>query len=367
MKLFLLLFMSLSLLTNVYAEAISQEQIKEALIDKSYKGDVKAMVELGNKFKFYQSVGGLHSFKEWYSSALESTNGDDVFAFSKVYEAYMSTDINGPQRYLQLLKRASDLNNRAATLQLSKFYTYIKKSDASGNVANPLMVTTNVLEHTFFYNKQKSYLGGQEPVDQLHARLMKIGTKKDLENMLSYYSRSFYSKAKLKAHSKSNEIKEALDNKRYQPENVKSQITKAPEVQYYDSNQSFVWQVFTERFSRQSVSSIIHEYNLNRYDDKLIADALKTGDVTTALEIASFYPSLEWPQKIKNFQKSIDLYNTLVDYESVLAMLALADFYDNPPHKLISRSSEQAIYYYTKAAKFGSEKAAIRLKELGVN
>jgi len=363
MKIFLFLFASL-FFTNSYAETSNPEQVKQMLIERSYDGDVKAIIELGNKFKLYESVDGLHHFKKWYGIVLESTNGDDVFEFSKIYETYMSKDINGAPRYLQLLKRASDLNNRAAVLELTKYYTYIKKSDHNGYVPHPLIASANVLEHTFFYNKQKYYAKGKDPADQLHVKLMKIGTKKDLENMLNYYYGSINSNNELALNLRIDEIKKALINKAYQSENTKIKVTNIPPVQYYDSNKSFVGKAYSQGFGYQKVSSIIYDYNLNRYTDKLRDNALMTGDVGTALEIANFFPRLDSVSDIKKYQMQVNLYNRLVDQESVLAMLALGEFYDKPPEKFISRNIEQAVYYYTKAANFGSEKALIQLKKI---
>lgn len=151
--LFTLFFFTACSVSNLNQNSVSS---KEELIKASQTGDIKAMLQLHEHYKFPQTKEGLYYFNKWYTNINKQHDPKDITAIAKVYDEYSKMFINENQKAQKLYKLASSLGDNSANIALIKSYLKNYQRDEAKALEEKIINSLNneeMQELYSFYNK----------------------------------------------------------------------------------------------------------------------------------------------------------------------------------------------------------------------
>ncbi|WP_108061605.1 tetratricopeptide repeat protein [Poseidonibacter lekithochrous] len=126
MKKLIYILVFTTLFFTAYADTLNLPYLgknyKKELIIKANTGDIKAILELNKIYLFPQTREGLEFYEKWYEIVIQSENFEDILAFIKIHKKYKDLFINGEQKHIKLLKRASELERDKGLSELLNYY-----------------------------------------------------------------------------------------------------------------------------------------------------------------------------------------------------------------------------------------------------
>lgn len=124
--LFALIFFTACSISNLNQNSISS---KEELIRASQNGDLNAMYQLKEHYKFPETKEGLYYFDKWYKNINSKNNPQEITKIAKIYDEYADMFINGNQKAHELFKLAASLGDNGANIELIKSYLKVYKRE----------------------------------------------------------------------------------------------------------------------------------------------------------------------------------------------------------------------------------------------
>lgn len=159
---------------------------KETLINQANNGNLNAMIELSKYFDFPQTIEGLQYFDKWYENIDENEDPKQLALLGDIYYDYSDMFLNGKEKALKLLNKASSEGNLDAKVSLIKHYiteyNTKKVNEIEGNIIDKLSVSQLQELYTIYTDKRKrekaekvaSYLAEREAEVPYDLQLKKV-------------------------------------------------------------------------------------------------------------------------------------------------------------------------------------------------
>lgn len=175
---------------------------KQELIEDANDGDTEAIIALANNYNFPKTKEGLYYFNKWYTMLLQTEKPENLSKIAKIYANYDDMFINGENKVVELYKKAIELKNYDAAVELIKYnFTNYKREEAKeiqDKVIDKLSEKQLAELYIFYKNKYrrneasqiKSLMdekGFQEPFEAKIKQLRKIVYSKNSENDINSF------------------------------------------------------------------------------------------------------------------------------------------------------------------------------------
>lgn len=149
---------------------------KEELIENSQNGDINAMLQLNEHYKFPETKEGLYYFNKWYKTLDEKDNPKDLTAIAKIYDKYADMFINGNEKAHNLYKLSAKLGDNDANIAL--IISYLKS-----------------------YKREEAKALQEKVIDSF--------TQEQVQELYSFYSKNYFSR-------QTKDIEEYMNKKGYE-------------------------------------------------------------------------------------------------------------------------------------------------------
>ena len=350
----LLTLILLSLLT-----ACSIGDSKESLINKADQGDIKSMVELGEKYGFGGTKEELKYYKTWSSNIDGSASSEDILALTKMFYEHKLSFTNGRKMYENLLKLANTPLNKKATFTLLKFYSKYALKDKTAKLESAFIKTATKQDLLDLYNLYQGLndYHGDRNRDRIKAIMVEMGYMEDssteLDHLKSILQSKFYIQETLSVLAKtlgSNDLDKIYEMGMY----LGNRASPEEEIEtlIHENTEIFMEKVLTLNPNNEmELMALFYLSNLytRHYKNDLakqknvLTNADKMGTTEGNKALVVLYDIDE-----KKYAKDIEYFDKTINASRINAYMNIAKIYHYGTDKE-DKNIEQAKIWYKKA------------------